>query len=271
MIATITLRLASCVPLRARNTSFQKVNLLTRWFSVKELAWCSNQRNGKNVYGTDILNENNISNDCRPCINKTKDDSFRFGIIAAMDESRIIGIDRDLPWHLPEDRQYFEDVTKDKALILGRNSFFETNDHSHLDHLGQIIVVSSSMEKKDFMDDKIVIVRSFEEALECGKTFTTTRKNNLRRADNKIEDEIDCWIGGGQLIYEKAVRHPSAWEIRLTEVHSKCHVDHETMNVSYFPAKYRWDNIFKEVHDMRRNSIDSKNGLSYTFFVYRRR
>lgn len=43
--------------------------------------------------------------------------------IAAMDESRVIGIDNTIPWHIPEDMARFKQLTGGCAVMMGRKTF----------------------------------------------------------------------------------------------------------------------------------------------------
>jgi dihydrofolate reductase len=43
--------------------------------------------------------------------------------VVAMNKDRIIGADNQLPWHIPEDLQYFIQVTLNKPIIMGRKTF----------------------------------------------------------------------------------------------------------------------------------------------------
>jgi dihydrofolate reductase len=43
--------------------------------------------------------------------------------IVAMDENRVIGIDNQLPWHIPEDLKRFKELTTGKAVIMGRKTY----------------------------------------------------------------------------------------------------------------------------------------------------
>lgn len=43
--------------------------------------------------------------------------------IAAMSENRVIGANNTLPWHVPEDLQFFRQKTKGHILIMGRKTF----------------------------------------------------------------------------------------------------------------------------------------------------
>jgi dihydrofolate reductase len=44
-------------------------------------------------------------------------------LIAALSKNRVIGKDRDLPWHLPDDMKYFMQTTKGHHVIMGRKNY----------------------------------------------------------------------------------------------------------------------------------------------------
>ena len=190
-----------------------------------------------------------------------------FGIIAAMDQNRIIGVNGSLPFDIPEDRRHFVNVTRGKILIVGKNTYHERDNFSHLKHCRHVIAVSSSMTdgdlkraKEHIAETEVHLVKSFNRALELS--------TNLRRRDEESgsggteAEEIYCWIGGGQRIYEEAIRHRNAVELQLTMVNVETHQGEEFgSEVALFPAKYRYDNTFEEVKEMRRG----------IFHVYRRK
>lgn len=43
--------------------------------------------------------------------------------IVAMASNRVIGVDNDLPWNLPEDLKFFRDKTMGTVMIMGRKTF----------------------------------------------------------------------------------------------------------------------------------------------------
>ena len=49
--------------------------------------------------------------------------TVKISLIVAVSENHVIGRDNQLPWHLPEDLQYFKSVTMGKPLIMGRKTF----------------------------------------------------------------------------------------------------------------------------------------------------
>ncbi|MGB0166471.1 MAG: dihydrofolate reductase [Luteibaculum sp.] len=44
-------------------------------------------------------------------------------LIAAIGKNRVIGGDNDLLWHLPDDFKYFKESTKERVVIMGRNTY----------------------------------------------------------------------------------------------------------------------------------------------------
>ena len=44
-------------------------------------------------------------------------------LIVAMARTRIIGVENDLPWHIPADLQRFKAITMGKPVIMGRKTF----------------------------------------------------------------------------------------------------------------------------------------------------
>ena len=49
--------------------------------------------------------------------------SKQITLVVAMDAQRGIGVDNQLPWHLPEDLAHFKRVTLGKPIIMGRKTF----------------------------------------------------------------------------------------------------------------------------------------------------
>jgi len=48
---------------------------------------------------------------------------MKISMIAAMAQDRVIGKDNQMPWHLPEELQYFKRVTMGKPILMGRNTY----------------------------------------------------------------------------------------------------------------------------------------------------
>ena len=48
---------------------------------------------------------------------------IRTAIIVARANNGVIGVDNQLPWHLPSDLKYFKQVTMGKPVVMGRKTF----------------------------------------------------------------------------------------------------------------------------------------------------
>ena len=48
---------------------------------------------------------------------------MKLSLIVAVSRNGVIGVDNQLPWHLPEDLKYFKSVTMGKPLIMGRKTY----------------------------------------------------------------------------------------------------------------------------------------------------
>jgi dihydrofolate reductase len=178
-----------------------------------------------------------------------------------MARNRVMGVNGKLPWDLPADRKHFVDLTRDKMLIMGRQTYEEDESKSHISHAGYNIVISGTIER--LSDPNEEIARSFTEALHLAK---------LRMETN--QKTISCWIVGGERIYDEALKHPSAEELHLTIVHTDIHMAQYGPNprIAMFPAKYRWDRHFDEVSRSSHKSMDRDgNSLKCTHVLYRRK
>jgi len=44
-------------------------------------------------------------------------------LLVAHDPNRVIGLNNDLPWHIPEDLAYFKKMSMGKAMVMGRKTY----------------------------------------------------------------------------------------------------------------------------------------------------
>lgn len=238
-----------------------------RSFAVKELSWCSpGKQNNYNIYKTK-KNEQTLSHtDLKHHI---PDPPTYFGIIAAMSKNRVIGIDGKLPWKVPIDRTYFEKVANQKVLILGKTTFHESNNGAHVSFARCCIVVSKTLTENPPKHDptRIHFVSSFSDALGLARHLENTQKqHDVVKKSHEVNEhekqslEIDCWIAGGERIYEEALRHKSAQELHLTRIDMDVNIDDkELSSFARFPARYRWDNIFKLYREWEIEGVDMNN------------
>ena len=48
---------------------------------------------------------------------------MKISLVVAMADNRVIGKDNKMPWHLPDELQYFKKITLGKPIVMGRNTF----------------------------------------------------------------------------------------------------------------------------------------------------
>ena len=199
-----------------------------------------------------------------------------FGVVAAMSRNRVIGVEGGLPWSLPEDRRYFQDLTRNKVLIVGRKTFEEQEDGSHIQHVRRCIVISTKLAELDsarFDTDKLSLARSFNDALVlAGDVITDMTTENSSDAHNTTDDAIRCWVGGGERIFNEALKHPKCEEVHLSHVHVD--IDFKTLrfqDVALFPRKYTWDRFYV-LHEKREGKLSGiENAPKYEFMTYKRK
>ena len=221
-------------------------------------------------------------------------------MVAAMSNNRIIGVGGGLPWSLPSDRKFFDDLTRDKVLIMGRNTFHEQPvTLSHISHARATIVVSKTLNTQQQQQQQqqennpplspashgnilhsVIFVNSFSEALEkaavlAPASFFDNERRGIEESSsddqaNPSIEEIDCWIAGGEKIYMEALQHPMAQFLYLTVVDTNVEMNDsktgkhchgtEAVSIARFPAKYRWDHKFRLVDSPSASKTVHKDG-----------
>lgn len=239
-----------------------------RAFSVKELPWCSPKSSitKKNAWA-----QTPTSTECVSCDRFGILPYFKVGLIAAMNEDRIIGRNGSLPWCLPTDRKYFVACTSHKTVILGRKTYMEQNDLSHISHTKNIIIVSNTMQNEHVRqfptsDDSTPsqhLSKSLDEAILLAK--------DLHESDTDSSNQIKCWIIGGERLYEEGLRNMHTFELRLTTVHCRFPFDLRNESIAFFPAEYRYDHTFREDKGMLRKVVNEGDDFEMTFHVLKRK
>ena len=114
-------------------------------------------------------------------------------MVVAMTPDRVIGMDGDMPWHIPEDLKHFRRVTMGHAIIMGR-------------------VTHESIGRALPGRQNIVITRQQDAAFEGCDVVIPRRRHRRCTQAGDAEPRI---VGGGA-IYEMAL--PLATKLFLTEV-----------------------------------------------------
>lgn len=122
-------------------------------------------------------------------------------LIAAISTNNVIANNGLIPWDIKEDREYFFDVTKGSALVMGKNTFKHTG-----------------LPK----DDRYTIVLSTKEVFD-GDNLTTCDclEKALKLADNLNYEDV--FICGGEALYKQAFK--LADKLYITHVDIVCDGD----------------------------------------------
>lgn len=152
-------------------------------------------------------------------------------MIAAMDLNRVIGIDNQMPWHLPDDLKFFKAKTLGKTVVMGRKTF---------ESLG-----SKPLPKRR----NLVISRNADYIAEGAEVFTS-----IADALQSCQAESEVVIMGGGELYRQML--PYANKLYVTWVQTKVAGDTE------FPEwkEDEWNVMEKEWHE-----ADEKHQYPFEF------
>lgn len=159
---------------------------------------------------------------------------MKLSLIVAMTKNRVIGLDNQMPWHLPVDLAWFKQNTLGKSVIMGRKTFESIG--KPLPKRRNIVLSRTAV-----AIDGVEIVTSLEQALAL------------------VKDETEVMIiGGGQLFAEMIVR---ADRLYLTEIDTILEGD------TYFPVinSEEWQVSFMQTH-----LADEKNPYNCCFKILER-
>ncbi|AFZ74483.1 dihydrofolate reductase [Natronobacterium gregoryi] len=124
--------------------------------------------------------------------------------IAAVADNGVIGVDGEMPWHLPEDLQHFKETTMDHPVIMGRVTY-----EGILEALGEplpgrttIVLTSQDLETPE----NAVVANDLEDALEKAKTAARER-----------HDADRVFVAGGATVYEQFLL--ALDRLIVTEIH----------------------------------------------------
>jgi dihydrofolate reductase len=153
-------------------------------------------------------------------------------IIAAVARNNCIGIDGELPWHIPEDMAHFRTVTKGKSVIMGRKTWESLPEQFRPLPGRTNIIISRQTDYK--VPEGVLIFSDIKEAIE---------------SQSSAEEII---IIGGAQIYTMAM--PYADRLYIT------HIDRTVEGDTFFP------DIDMEVW----HTIDERTSGDLRFVTYER-
>ncbi len=159
--------------------------------------------------------------------------------IVAVSNNGVIGIDNDLPWHMPADLKFFKETTLGHHVLMGRKSF---------DSIGRPLPGRTNIiltRNKDFHHSGVITVRSIVDGI-------------LVAQNDGIEE---LFILGGANVYEQTM---GLWnKLYLTRIDTS--IDKGT---AFFPdVDYGQWNLIKE----DKHVADEKNPFNCTFCTFHKK
>ena len=157
-------------------------------------------------------------------------------LVVAMDAQRGIGIDNQLPWHLPEDLAHFKRVTLGHPIIMGRKTF---------ESIGRPLPKRRN----------IVVTRDPAWSHE-GVDTAGSLEAAIALAGGGVADTAACIIGGAQ-IFSQALASGAADRLIVTEIAHTFDCD------TFFPLlPPGWRESARESHHA------AAGGFDYHFVTY---
>ena len=125
--------------------------------------------------------------------------------IAAYSKNRAIGVENQLPWHLPADMRYFMRTTKGHHVLMGRKTFESMG--VPLKNRTNIVVTSNPF----YVGSGLVVVHSIKEGIEFARERGEEElfiiggaeiyKQSLPLLDKLYITEIDLIVPGGDAFF----------------------------------------------------------------------
>ena len=98
---------------------------------------------------------------------------MRIKLIVAVSENNVIGVKNDLPWHLPDDMDFFKKKTINSSVIMGKNNYLSIPEKFRpLKNRINIILTKSS----SFSAKECIISSSIEHALKTAQKAVSKTK-----------------------------------------------------------------------------------------------
>ena len=166
---------------------------------------------------------------------------MKIKLIVAASENNVIGVKNDLPWHLPNDMNFFKRMTLNTTVIMGRKNYLSIPEkYRPLKKRLNIIITKN----KAFHAQDCLIANSLEEAIKIGK-----------------KAQKDIYVIGGGMVYKYAIKNNLIDMIYLTRVHATINGD------TFFPEinMNHWEVINSEFH-----AKDQNHKYDFTFFTLKK-
>lgn len=161
---------------------------------------------------------------------------MNIAMIAAMTQDRVIGLNGEMPWHLPDDLKFFKAKTTGKPVIMGRKTF-ESIGSRPLPNRSNIVISRNA----NLKIPNVEVFQSVDQALE------------------KYAHEQEVIIMGGGELYQQML--PQAERLYLTLIDAKLKGD------TFFPdwTEYDWTEKERSSHPK-----DARHAFEFEFVTLER-
>lgn len=155
-------------------------------------------------------------------------------LIVACDEKNTIGLQGNMPWHIPRDLKYFRQQTLHQTVIMG---------HQTYQSLGKALPQRNNMvlSRQNIQLNDAIVVHDAQQALDLAQSF-----------------QKDIWIIGGAQIYQLFM--PFIQKIYLTRIHHAFHGD----------TFFHWDHHEWFLCEKTHHASDEQSAYDLSFYIYQR-
>jgi dihydrofolate reductase len=158
-------------------------------------------------------------------------------IIVAVSRNGVIGVNNQIPWHLPDDLKYFRRLTTGHHVIMGRKTYASIG--KALPSRTNLVVTRN----RDFWAEGIQVHPSLDHALSVAR----------------LAAESEAFVIGGSEIYRLAL--PLAHRLYYTRVDTWVEQGH-----AFFPEPDEtWNLVQKQDH-----APDERHAFAFSFETYER-
>jgi dihydrofolate reductase len=168
----------------------------------------------------------------------TEVSNISVAIIVAMGENQVIGIDNQLPWHIPEDLKYFKSTTMGKPIVMGRKTF---------DSIGRPLPGRTNIvvtRNQHYAAEGVRVAHSVDQALA------------MAQLEAQASGVSEVMVIGGAQLYADCL--PIADRLYITKVHASVEGD------AFFP-NLNWDD-WQEL-DRKDFTANDSNIYNYSFMT----
>ncbi len=154
--------------------------------------------------------------------------------LVAMDENRVIGLNNDMPWHLPADLAYFKKTTTGHTIIMGRKTYESIG--RPLPNRKNVILTRD----QNYKAENCIVIHSVDEALALMN-----------------DNDEEYFVIGGTEIFQQLL--PYADRLYITHIYETFAGD------TYFPP---FDSEEWKIVSREQGIRNEKNPYDYEFLIY---